>query len=168
MITFNYSFFLKIFIIILFFFVKINGEINIGQKIEPFSLKMFKGGKTIYFGQEFINERIVFVFFSFSNFDSQKMALSLHQVRDGYLDKNISYFLINVGDKENKIKQLAEQYVYSIPILLDSYQLVLPIFKCNEVPLTVVVNDKGEVIYYKKNYNENYVMDLITQLRLNK
>ena len=168
MITFNYSFFLKIFIIILFFFVKINGEINIGQKIEPFSLKMFKGGKTIYFGQEFINEIIVFVFFSFSNFDSQKMALSLHQVRDGYLDKNISYFLINVGDKENKIKQLAEQYVYSIPILLDSYQLVLPIFKCNEVPLTVVVNDKGEVIYYKKNYNENYVMDLITQLRLNK
>ena len=168
MITFNYSFFLKICIIILFFFVKINGEINIGQKIEPFSLKMFKGGKTIYFGQEFINERIVFVFFSFSNFDSQKMALSLHQVRDGYLDKNISYFLINVGDKENKIKQLAEQYVYSIPILLDSYQLVLPIFKCNEVPLTVVVNDKGEVIYYKKNYNENYVMDLITQLRLNK
>jgi len=168
MITFNYSFFLKIFIIILFFFVKINGEINIGQKIEPFSLKMFKGGKTIYFGQEFINERIVFVFFSFSNFDSQKMALSLHQVRDGYLDKNISYFLINVGDKENKIKQLAEQYVYSIPILLDSYQLVLPIFKCNEVPLTVVVNDKGEVIYYKKNYNENYVMDLITQLRLSK
>ena len=159
---------MKIFIIILFFFVKINGEINIGQKIEPFSLKMFKGGKTIYFGQEFINERIVFVFFSFSNFDSQKMALSLHQVRDGYLDKNISYFLINVGDKENKIKQLAEQYVYSIPILLDSYQLVLPIFKCNEVPLTVVVNDKGEVIYYKKNYNENYVMDLITQLRLNK
>ena len=168
MITFNYSFFLKIFIIILFFFIKINGEINIGQKIEPFSLKMFKGGKTIYFGQEFINERIVFVFFSFSNFDSQKMALSLHQVRDGYLDKNISYFLINVGDKENKIKQLAEQYVYSIPILLDSYQLVLPIFKCNEVPLTVVVNDKGEVIYYKKNYNENYVMDLITQLRLSK
>ena len=168
MITFNHSFFLKIFIIILFFFVKINGEINIGQRIEPFSLKMFKGGKTIYFGQEFINERIVFVFFSFSNFDSQKMALSLHQVRDGYLDKNISYFLINVGDKENKIKQLAEQYVYSIPILLDSYQLVLPIFKCNEVPLTVVVNDKGEVIYYKKNYNENYVMDLITQLRLNK
>ena len=168
MITFNYSFFLKIFIIILFFFVKINGEINIGQRIEPFSLKMFKGGKTIYFGQEFINERIVFVFFSFSNFDSQKMALSLHQVRDGYLDKNISYFLINVGDKENKIKQLAEQYVYSIPILLDSYQLVLPIFKCNEVPLTVVVNDKGEVIYYKKNYNENYVMDLITQLRLSK
>ena len=159
---------MKIFIIILFFFVKINGEINIGQRIEPFSLKMFKGGKTIYFGQEFINERIVFVFFSFSNFDSQKMALSLHQVRDGYLDKNISYFLINVGDKENKIKQLAEQYVYSIPILLDSYQLVLPIFKCNEVPLTVVVNDKGEVIYYKKNYNENYVMDLITQLRLNK
>jgi len=155
-------------IIILFFFVKINGEINIGQKIEPFSLKMFKGGKTIYFGQEFINERIVFVFFSFSNFNSQKMALSLHQVRDSYLDKNISYFLINVGDKENKIKQLAEQYVYSIPILLDSYQLVLPIFKCNEVPLTVVVNDKGEVIYYKKNYNENYVMDLITQLRLSK
>ena len=168
MITFNYSFFFEDIYYNSFFFVKINGEINIGQKIEPFSLKMFKGGKTIYFGQEFINERIVFVFFSFSNFDSQKMALSLHQVRDGYLDKNISYFLINVGDKENKIKQLAEQYVYSIPILLDSYQLVLPIFKCNEVPLTVVVNDKGEVIYYKKNYNENYVMDLITQLRLSK
>jgi len=96
------------------------------------------------------------------------MALSLHQVRDSHLDKNISYFLINVGDKENKINQLAEQYIYSIPILLDSYKLVLPIFKCNEVPLTVVFNDKMEVIYYNKNYNENYVMDLITQLRLNK
>ena len=129
---------------------------------------MFKGGKTIYFGQEFINEIIVFVFFSFSNFDSQKMALSLHQVRDSHLDKNISYFLINVGDKENKIKRLAEQYIYSIPILLDSYKLVLPAFKCSEVPLTVVLNDKMEVIYYNKNYNENYVMDLITHLRLNK
>tara|TARA_Y100000739_G_scaffold226032_1_gene232888 strand:- start:144 stop:650 length:507 start_codon:yes stop_codon:yes gene_type:complete len=168
MITFNYPFFLKIFIIILFFFVKVNGEINIGQKIKPFSVKMLKGGKTIYFGEADTNKTIVFVFFSFSNFDSQKMALSLHQVRDSHLDKNISYFLINVGDKENKINQLAEQYIYSIPILLDSYKLVLPIFKCNEVPLTVVFNDKMEVIYYNKNYNENYVMDLITQLRLNK
>ena len=67
MITFNYPFFLKIFII-LFFFVKVNGEINIGQKIKPFSVKILNGGKTIYFGEADTNKTIVFVFFFFFKF----------------------------------------------------------------------------------------------------
>ncbi len=109
-------------------------------------------------------EPILFNFFATYCEPCKKELPELDSLMNTYTGINTYY--INVGSKKRPEKP---EYVsvfsnilkLSHTILLDRYGMVFKKYsKSQALPLTVLINSNGEIIYYFEGYDENTIMEL--------
>jgi len=155
----------NIFISLIIIVSQIQGVTMLGEKMKPFSIKKLNGNGFVRSKDILRNGSIGMVFFNSENTKSLKMVNALHQIKSELSNKNIKFFLINVLDDEALLKKFVVEKVYTIPILLDLYGIVLGNFQSNVIPLTVIVGSDSRIEYYKKGFQESDILEFISFLR---
>ena len=82
------------------------------------------------------------------------------------INPEINTYYINVGSKKRPekpehISVFSDLLNLSHPILLDRYGTVLNKYSETQIlPLTVLIDSKGEIIYYYEGYDENTIIEV--------
>ena len=81
----------------------------------------------------------------------------LHQLANKY-GTQAKFFLIAVGEPEEKVKNHADSLHYTLPILIDRYQVVSALFGDPQiVPKLVLIDPDGIIRFFKTGYDESNI-----------
>ncbi|MBN2286197.1 MAG: TlpA family protein disulfide reductase [Tissierellales bacterium] len=70
----------------------------------------------------------------------------LQRLYEKYEQDGLMVLAINVQESNDKISKFLEEENIKLPILLDKNGSVAAVYGANSIPLTLAINDKGEVV----------------------
>ncbi|HHJ53802.1 MAG TPA: TlpA family protein disulfide reductase [Caldithrix abyssi] len=133
-----------------------------GTPAPPFSLQSLDGNYIFlrdFTGQKlrkpWLNKTkhvVVLSFFATWCVPCQKEIPQLMKIADMFKDQPVKFFLIDVGEKKSKVQPFIQKKGYTIPVLLDVYQVVSEKYGAHTLPRLVVIDKNGTVQYYHKGF----------------
>ena len=135
------------------------------ENIKLISLRKLGSTEHLHFKNEIIYNDLVILFFSSKNFESQKIISDIQNIRVGINNSNIQYFLINNYDNDLMLSSMVKKNVWTIPILIDEFNLATNVFDIKSVPSVIVLNKGSANISFKTNFSEYGVLDLISHIK---
>ena len=90
-------------------------------------------------------------------------------VQKKFINSPVKFFLIDVGEKFEKVSPFVKKNGYTLPVLLDQYQVTKEKYGANTLPRLVVLDKNGIVRQYKKGFDnaasfENDMTKLLEKL----
>ena len=135
------------------------------ESIKSISLRKLDTSEQIHFKNEIVQKNLVLLFFSSENFFSQKIISVIQDIRAGIKNTDIQYFLINNYDNDLILSSMVQKHVWTVPILIDEYNIASNIFNIKSVPLVIVLNKGNANISFKTNFSETGILDLIHHIK---
>jgi len=102
-----------------------------------------------------IKHAVVISFFATWCVPCQKEIPHLMKVQDKFKDQPVKFFLIDVGEKFEKVSPFVKKNGYTIPVLLDQYQVTKEKYGAHTLPRLVVLDKNGFVRLYKTGFDES-------------
>ena len=130
-------------------------SMKIGSKAPPVSLEKLHGGGFFHLKDTLKIKPIILLFFSSKNYQSLKMVSFIHQIKDGMINTDIDFYLVNIFEEREFLKSF----------VLDRYGISLKMFDSDILPTTIVINKGGEISYFIKGYDNSQLENLILHLR---
>lgn len=96
---------------------------------------------------------VVLNFFTTSCIPCRKEIPYIHTLRKEY--SNISIYLVNVGENEDKVKKYISKMGYTLPVLHDKYGVISKKYKASVTPTFVIITEDGKIAYYKRGFKES-------------
>ena len=140
-------------------------SMKIGSKAPPVSLEKLHGGGFFHLKDTLKIKPIILLFFSSKNYQSLKMVSFIHQIKDGMINTDIDFYLVNIFEEREFLKSFVLDRVFTIPVVLDRYGISLKMFDSDILPTTIVINKGGEISYFIKGYDNSQLENLILHLR---
>ncbi|MFP4547001.1 MAG: TlpA family protein disulfide reductase [Fidelibacterota bacterium] len=108
-------------------------------------------------------KNMLFSFFTTSCIPCRKEIPFLSEQIDKY---NIEKaYLVNVGEKEEQVRQYIDHYQYDMNILLDPYGMVAKKLKVTTTPVMMIVSGDGELLYRHNGFLEPDTMEIARHLK---
>ena len=95
---------------------------------------------------------VVVSFFATWCIPCQKEIPHLMKVREEFKNQPVKFFLIDVGEKIEKVAPFIKKNGYTIPVLLDQYQVTKDKYGAHTLPRLVVLDKNGIVRLYQKGF----------------
>lgn len=95
---------------------------------------------------------VVISFFATWCVPCQKEIPHLMKIREKFKGSPVKFYLINVGEKFEKVSPFVKKNGYTIPVLLDQYQVTKEKYGAHTLPRLVVLDKSGIVRHYKKGF----------------
>lgn len=76
----------------------------------------------------------------------QELA-ELLALKEKYKDQKVLFIAINAGESKKKIKKFIKKYKFSYLVLLDKDRVLSKGLGVNNLPKTIVVNKKREILF---------------------
>jgi len=137
-------------------------SLAVGTAAPPFSLQSLDGGYVFlrdYCGEKlrkpWLNKTkhvVVLSFFATWCVPCQREIPQLIKIQNLLKDQPVKFFLIDVGEKKSKVKPFIEEKGYTLPVLLDVYQVVAKKYGAHSLPRLVIVDKQGKVRLYHKGF----------------
>ena len=84
----------------------------------------------------------------------------LHDVAKKYGDFGVRFFLADIKDSRDTVAAIVADRTYSLPVLLDEYEVVAKKYKIKALPVLVVIDREGRIAEYHTGYLPGYKQDL--------
>jgi thiol-disulfide isomerase/thioredoxin len=95
---------------------------------------------------------VVVSFFATWCVPCQKEIPHLMKIREKFKSRPVKFFLIDVGEKLEEVSPFVKKNGYTIPVLLDQYQVTKDKYGAHSLPRLVVLDKNGMVRHYKKGF----------------
>jgi len=148
-------------------------SLHIGSKAPLFTLQNTAGEYVFlhdYCGQQlrkpWINKTkhvVVISFFATTCLPCQREIPHLMELSGLFKNRPVKFFLIDVGETKDKALPFIQKKKYTIPVLLDRYQVVSDKYGVHTLPRLVVIDKKGVVRRYTIGYKSN--KDFVPQMQ---
>jgi thiol-disulfide isomerase/thioredoxin len=133
----------------------------VGQPAPAFMLKTLAGedfytkdyvGETR--GKRFRQERNVLVLSFFASWckPCKQEIPFLHELAVKYAADGVKFFLVNKGEERSVAEGCVLENVYTLPVLLDPYEVACKKYKLKELPTLVVIDRAGNVADYHSGF----------------
>ncbi|TNE98862.1 MAG: TlpA family protein disulfide reductase [Deltaproteobacteria bacterium] len=117
------------------------------KELKTITLKEFKSGKNYAFNDQIGKKKMVINFWaSWCTSCIEELPL-LHALQEKSDQSKVVFLAINSGEKGNKIKKFLKRYDFKYLILEDPSKSVADMFGVDNLPQTIILDEKGEVIY---------------------
>ena len=128
-----------------------NKRLNEGDKAPPISLFKLESNK--YFrSKDYIGEKnLVVSFFATWCVPCAKEIPELTKLSKQFGD-DFQFLLVDVNEKRDLVKKHIIEKGISLPVVLDKYGKTFEKFGGTTLPLSVVINKKGDITYYQTGY----------------
>jgi peroxiredoxin len=130
-------------------FAEVKTGIDVGQKASPFKLSTVDG-KEIELGT-FAKDKVTLLVFGTTWCPSCRHEIPiLKEYYSEFKDDGLNVLGIDIQESVKKVKSLIEKHQITYPVVLDSNADVASLYKVVGIPLNVIL-DKNGVIIYKEN-----------------
>jgi len=130
-------------------FAEVKTGIDVGQKASPFKLSTVDG-KEIELGT-FAKDKVTLLVFGTTWCPSCRHEIPiLEEYYSEFKDDGLNVLGIDIQESVKKVKSLIEKHQITYPVVLDSNADVASLYKVVGIPLNVIL-DKNGVIIYKEN-----------------
>lgn len=83
----------------------------------------------------------------------QKEIPVLQEIMDGYKGRKVKAFLVNVGEKKEKVAPFVEKKKFRLPVLLDIYSMVSSKkYQTSSLPRLFVIDQNGIIRHMEKGF----------------
>ena len=136
-----------------------------GQQAPAFYLKDLQGNNV--FLRDFCGETlrkpwknktkhvVVLSFFATWCVPCQKEIPILQELQQKYDDQPLKIFLINVGEKKDKVAPFVKEKGYTIPVLLDKYNVIAAKkYKVFALPHLYIIDREGKIRLVKQGFKD--------------
>lgn len=109
---------------------------------------------------------VVLSFFATWCAPCQKEIPHLMELQKQFAGRDIKFYLISVGEKKAKVLPFVRGKGYTLPLLIDQYQVVADKYGAHTLPRLVVIDKKGIVRRYNIGFENkaNFETDLAALL----
>ncbi len=129
--------------------VDVETGVNVGQKASPFKLSTVDGKELEL--ESFAKNRVTLLVFGATWCPSCRHEIPiLKEFYNQLKDKGLNVLNIDIQESEKKVKSFVEKQQINYPVVLDSDAGVAKLYKVVGIPLNVIL-DKNGVIVYKEN-----------------
>ena len=98
---------------------------------------------------------VVLSFFATWCVPCQKEIPLLHEIQQKYKDKNLKIILIDVGEKKEKVAPFIKEKGYTLPVLLDKYNVVAKKkYKVFALPHLFIIDQNGIIRLVKLGFKD--------------
>lgn len=97
---------------------------------------------------------VVLSFFATWCAPCQKEIPYLMQIQEQYKSQNVKVFLVDVGESRGKALPFIKKRGFTLPVLLDQYQIVAKKYGAHSLPRLVVIDKNGIVQKYKRGFED--------------
>ncbi len=98
---------------------------------------------------------VVLSFFATWCVPCQKEIPLLHDLQQKYIDKNLKIILIDVGEKKDKVVPFIKEKGYTLPVLLDKYNMVAKKkYKVFALPYLFIIDQEGIIRLVKLGFKD--------------
>ncbi|MCR4288679.1 MAG: TlpA family protein disulfide reductase [Candidatus Scalindua sp.] len=130
-------------------FAEVETGVDIGEKAAPFKL-LTVDGKEIHL-ESFAKDKVTLLVFGATWCPSCRHEIPLlKEFYTEFKDEGMNVLGIDIQESAKKVKSLVDKYKIDYPVVLDSKADVARIYKVVGIPLNIVL-DKNGVIVYKSN-----------------
>ena len=104
--------------------------------------------------QVFRQERDILVLSFFASWckPCKEEILYLQDLASKYAGDSVKFFLISKGEETNKVEACLAENKYTLPVLLDPYEVACKKYKLKELPTLVIIDRSGNVADYRSGY----------------
>lgn len=164
---------MKVLFVVIFSFVFIStnlfaqtdeSPVKVGEESPSFSLPDLQNNYIFlrdYNGKElrkpWINKTkyvVVMSFFATWCAPCKKEIPHLEKLQTEFTDKNVKFFLIDVGDERKLLDQFLEKNKISLKVLHDRYQQTAEKYGANSLPRLIVIDKQGDIQLIKKGFKD--------------
>ncbi len=108
-------------------------------------------------------KNMLFSFFTTSCVPCRKEIPFLYQQIEKY---NIEKaYLVNVGEKEERVRQYIDHYQYDMNILLDPYGMVAKKLEIATTPVMMILSGDGDLLYRHDGFLEQDTVEIAKHLK---
>lgn len=93
---------------------------------------------------------VVLVFFTTSCIPCRQEIPFLDSLRVEY--PHIAFYLVNVGEEPQIVKEYIQRMNYKMPVLLDRYGQVAKRYQASITPTLVGINVNGQIVFFKQGF----------------
>jgi methylamine dehydrogenase accessory protein MauD len=130
-------------------FAKVETGVDVGQTASPFKL-MTVDGKELEL-ESFAKDKVTLLVFGATWCPSCRHEIPiLKEYYNELKDEGLNVLAIDIQESEKKVKSFVEKQQINYPVALDSSAKVAMLYKVVGIPLNVIL-DKNGVIVYKEN-----------------
>jgi peroxiredoxin len=130
-------------------FAKVETGVDVGQTASPFKL-MTVDGKELEL-ESFAKDKVTLLVFGATWCPSCRHEIPiLKEYYNELKDDGLNVLNIDIQESEKKVKSFVEKQQINYPVVLDSSAKVAMLYKVVGIPLNVIL-DKNGVIVYKEN-----------------
>jgi len=130
-------------------FVDVETGVNVGQKAAPFKLSTVDGKELEL--ESFAKDKVTLLVFGATWCPSCRHEIPiLKEYYNELKDDGLKILSIDIQESEKKVKSFVEKQQINYPVVLDSDAGVARLYKVVGIPLNVIL-DKNGVIVYKEN-----------------
>ncbi len=76
----------------------------------------------------------------------------------------IGFYLVNIGEKKERINKYVNKMRYRLPVLLDKYGMIAEKYQAQVTPTLVIISEEQEVLFYKRGFNKAQAATLRLQM----
>ena len=117
------------------------------KDLNTITLKEFSSGNNYAFKDHVGNKKLVLNFWaSWCTSCIEELPL-LHSLQEKSDQSKVEFLAINSGEKSNKIKKFLKRYDFKYLILEDPSKSVADMFGVDNLPQTIILDEKGKEIY---------------------
>ncbi len=130
-------------------FADVETGVNIGQKASPFKLSTVDGKELEL--EFFAKDKVTLLVFGATWCPSCRHEIPiLKEYYNELKDDGLNVLAIDIQESEKKVKSFVEKQQINYPVVLDSNAKVAMLYKVVGIPLNVIL-DRNGVIVYKEN-----------------
>lgn len=134
-----------------------------GQSAPDFALKSIDGANLRL--SEFLGEVVMLNFWASWCGSCRQEMPQLERLHRTYRSAGFVLIGINVDDEAARAAQLAHALKVSYPILLDPRKSVAPLYRLNELPMSVLIDRAGVVRFVHVDYRAGREQPYLAELR---
>ena len=143
-------------------------NITADQKSPDFTLRNLDGGKFNLYEQLETNPVLIDFWATWCK-PCIRALPHLNRIYDLYSEKGLNVYAISVDNPKSrsKVKPFVKSKGYKFSVLLDSDQSVRKLFGGTSIPLTLLIDQSGEIVYRHLGYvagDENKLIEEIEKL----
>ena len=141
-----------------------SSELKPGDKAPPFSLIKLENQEYVKSEDYLGKKNLVICFFSSWSRSFNKHFPQLVNISEKY-DKNAEVIFIAVKEKKPLIKKYINKRGFSIQVVVDKFGKAFKNFHGKSIPLLVVIDKKGIILYTNDDLQDGFENDLVKSIK---